>query len=121
MSFTRTNEPSGFARTTISPNSSGVCSRPRAHSVSEFLSAWNWFAADLPGGIHSVLLLHCGDDVRHSDAKLRELIRLDPQAHRVLASAENLHIPYSRHACQWIEEINVAVIGEKGSVVAAFG
>ena len=93
----------------------------RAHGISEFLSAWNRFAADLAGGIHRVLLLHCGDDVGHSDAELRELVRLDPQPHSVLASAENLHIANSRHACQWIEEINVAVIGEKGSVVAAFG
>src|SRR5207248_7048839 len=92
-----------------------------AHCISEFLSAGNWFAADLAGGIHRVLFLHCGYDVRHSDAELRELVRLDPQAHGILASAENLHIANSRHACQWIEEINVAVIGEKGSVVAAFG
>src|SRR5439155_146061 len=72
-----------------------------AHGISEFLSTWNWFAADLAGGIHRVLLLHCGDDVRHSDSELRQLVRLDPQAHGVLTSAENLHIPNSRHACQW--------------------
>src|SRR5437763_486222 len=88
-----------------------------AHGISEFLSTWNWFAADLAGGIHRVLLLHCGDDVRHSDAEFRELVRLDPKAHSVLASAENLHIANSRHACQWIEDINVAVIGEKNAVI----
>src|SRR5439155_1486812 len=82
-----------------------------AHGISEFLSTWNWFAADLAGGIHRVLLLHCGDDVRHSDSELRQLVRLDPQAHGVLPGAENLHIPNSRHACQWVKEIDVAVIG----------
>src|SRR4029453_3032426 len=92
-----------------------------AHGISEFLAARNRFAPARSGGILRVLLLHGGDNVRHRDAELRELIRLDPQAHSVLAGAENLHIPYSRHACQWIEEIDVAVIGEKGSVVAAFG
>src|ERR1043166_9649688 len=33
MSLTRTNEPSGLALTTISPNSSGVCSRPCARTA----------------------------------------------------------------------------------------
>jgi len=71
MSFTLTNEPSGFALTTISPNSSGVCqSALRPDRVGEFLSAWDRFAADLPGRIHRVLLLHRGDDVRHGDAEL---------------------------------------------------
>jgi len=66
----------------------------RSHGVSELLSTRNRFASDLPGGIDVVLLLHCGDDVRHSDAKLRELIRLYPKPHCIMAGAENEHFQF---------------------------
>ena len=85
----------------------------RTDRVSEFLSARNRFAADLPGRIYRVLLLHCGDDVGHGDAELRELVGLDPQPHRVLAGAEHLNISNSRNARQLIEQIDVAVVGQK--------
>src|SRR4029453_13030569 len=64
----------------------------RTDRVSEFLSTRNRFAADLPGRIYRVLLLHCGDDVGHGDAELRELVGLDPKPHCVLAGAEHLNI-----------------------------
>ena len=48
-------------------------------------------AADLPRGIHGILRLNRADDFRNSDRKFGQLVGLDPQPHRVLARAENLH------------------------------
>ena len=57
-SFTRTIEPSGLARTTMSPNSSGVLEAPlRAHGVGELLARRHRLAADLAGRVHGVLRL----------------------------------------------------------------
>src|SRR4030095_12895704 len=62
----------------------------RAHCVSKFLPARNRFASYLARRIHIILLLHRADDVWNRNTKLRELVRFHPQAHRVLARAENM-------------------------------
>ena len=53
-------------------------------------------AADLAGGVDGVLRLDRGDDLRNGDAELRQLVGLHPEAHGVLAGAENLHAADAR-------------------------
>ena len=53
------------------------------------------------------------DDLRDGDAELRQLVGLDPQAHGVLARAENLHAADARHARELIVEIDVGVVGQE--------
>jgi len=73
----------------------------------------DWFArADLAGGIHRVLLLHCGDDVRHSEAELREFDQAFTQSRIAYDRADTCTFPFPARVSV-IEEIDVAVIGEK--------
>ena len=90
-SRTRVICPSGVARTTMSPNSSSVVSRPRALTES-----WNVRvdgrrrrAEDAGGHLH-VLLADRADDVGRRQLPRRQAIRIEPDAHAVLAGAEHL-------------------------------
>ena len=74
--------------------------------VGKFLSLGRGLAAHLPGRIHGVLRLDGADDLGNGDAQFRQLVRLDPQPHRVLARAEYLHVADARHARKWIVEID---------------
>ena len=91
-----------------------------ANGVGKLLPFRNRFASDLPGGIHVVLVFYGGDNFRDGDAKLGQLVWFDPHLHRVLSRAKDLHIRNAGHARELIDEIDVAVVGEKDSVVGLF-
>ena len=74
---------------------------------------------DLARGIHGVLRLNGADDFRNGDAELRQLVGLHPQAHGVLARAEDLNVADARHARELIVEIDVGVVGQELGVVRA--
>src|SRR5262245_51452700 len=69
----------------------GVEPALRANRVSEGLSRRDRLAAYLTRGVNGVLRLNRGDNLGHRDSQLRQLIGLYPQAHRVLAGAEDLY------------------------------
>ena len=92
-SRSRTTEPSGFERTTMSPNSSSVCSRPcDADRVGHFLPGGAGLAPTWPDGIDGALLLDCAAQVRDRQPELREQVRLHPDPHRVVAGAEDARL-----------------------------
>ena len=91
----------------------------RAHRISKLLPFRHRLTADRAGGIHSILGVNGLNDFRNRESKFRQLIRLDPNAHRVLARAENRNARDPLHACELVVQINVRVIGEKDVVVAA--
>src|SRR5450432_1612390 len=92
-SLSRTREPSGLERTTISPNWSAVIS--------------------LPGGIHVVLLLNGFGDVGNGKAEFSQNVGLDPDTHGVIARAEDSHFAHARNAVQRVIDIDVRVVGQE--------
>jgi hypothetical protein len=122
MSFTLTNEPSGFARTTIRRIPPRLQSSLRAHRVSELLPARNRLASYLARGIARLFCFCTGaDDVGTGDAKLRELIRFDPTSASRIGRRRKPDVSNSRHSRELIDKVDVAVVREKNSVVGAFG
>ena len=91
----------------------------RAHRIGVLLPLRNGCAADSTGGIHGILRLDRREDFRHCDAELCKLVGLHPQAHCILARAENLHVADSRDAGELIIQIDVGVVGEELRVVGA--
>ena len=85
----------------------------RPHRVTEFLPLRRGLAADLTGRIHGVLRLNRRDDFGHGDRQLRQLVRLHPQPHRVLARAEDLNAADAGNAGQLIVEVDVGVVRQE--------
>src|SRR5262249_33840498 len=84
-------------------------SRPRRHRV----------RADLAGGVGGALSLDRVDHVVGRDLKLGERIRAQPHAHRILAGAEDLHLPDTLHAGHRIVDVDVGVVADEQLVVGA--
>src|SRR5690348_15134579 len=82
-----------------------------ANSISELLAGRNRLSTYLAGRIHSVLGLDCIYDFRHRYLKLRELVRLHPKSHCVLAGSEDLHLPDARRPRNGIHHVDVRVVG----------
>ena len=69
--------------------------------------------ADLARGDLHILL---GDGILHvdrGDAQIRELVGIEPDAHRVAALAEDLDVADARQALQWINDLQVGVVAER--------
>ena len=92
-----------------------------ANRVSKFLSWRHRQAADAPGGIDGILVVHRADNLRHGDVEGGQLGRLDPEAHGVLARAENNHLRDTGHAGERVVQIDVGVIGQELRVASAIG
>src|SRR5262249_15842869 len=91
----------------------------RAHRVSEGLASDVRFASDLPRRINSVLRLHCTKDFIDGYTELRQPIGFNPDAHRVLAYAEDLRLTYAVITGDRLLEVDIGVVGEKLCVVGA--
>src|SRR5260370_752638 len=78
-----------------------------------------WLAANLPGGIHGVLRLNGVDHISNCDSQFCQLVGLHPQAHRILAGAEDLDIANTGRTCDGVMEIDVGIVGQKLSIVRA--
>ena len=50
----------------------------RENRIRKFLVLRRWVAADLAGRVDRILRLDRIDDIRHRDAELRKMVRLDP-------------------------------------------
>ena len=73
--------------------------------------------ADLPGGHLLALLLDRLDDVlRHQRARL-QLVRIEPDPHRILAGAEHRHVADAGQARQLVAQIDGGVVAEEQAVI----
>ena len=66
-----------------------------------------------------VLLAHGVRDVGRRQAELREPIRLQPDADRIVARAEHLHVAHARNAAQLVDDVQRRVVRDEQLVVAA--
>ena len=71
-----------------------------AHGVRELLSLRNRFAADFPRRVHRVLNLDGLNNLGNRNLKFGQLVRLHPDAHRVLPGAKYQNFRDTRHARQ---------------------
>src|SRR6266850_6932606 len=68
--------------------------------------------------IHGVLLVDRRDDFRNGDIQFRELVWFDPEAHGVLACAENRYAGDARHPGEFVVEIDIGVVREEFCIVS---
>ena len=66
--------------------------------------------AKLPGGHLHVLLLHRRDHVRSGQPAGRDLVRVQPDAHRVFTRAENLNLPHTGQTRQLVLHLQRGVV-----------
>ena len=102
----------------MSPNSSGDRQTALSeHGIGELLARGSRLAANLTGRIHSVLRLYRVDDVRDRDAELRQLVRLYPEPHGILARAKDLRLTDAVQARDRIVEVDIGVVGQELRIV----
>ena len=89
----------------------------RENRVGKLLSLGRGFSAGLSCRVHGILRLNGADNFCNSDTQFCELVRSDPQPHRILARAEYLHVADARRARKWIGDIDERVVGQKSGVV----
>ena len=113
-SFKRTSEPSAFARTMMSPNSSALIRRPRARTVYvSSLSGRRRLAAERARGIHDVLRRDRVHEVGHREAQLRDRVGRDPDAHGVVRRAEDLDLADPGHAGELVLDVDHDVVRQE--------
>ncbi len=74
--------------------------------------------ADLACGNFDVLLAECVDDVRGGEAACSQLVGIEPDAHGVLAFAEDDDVTDARDALKGIFDVDVDVVADKEIGVA---
>ena len=119
MSFSRVICPSGVARTTMSPNSSSVVSRPWVLIESwKVVSRWRRRRAEHAGRHLHVLFADDADDVRRGQMPRRQAIRIEPHPHAVFAAAEHLHLADTGDAPQLVAHLELREVRQVEHVVA---
>ena len=89
------------------------------HRVLHLLPLRDRRHADVAGRRDHVLLAHDARNVRGGDAEARHPVGVEPDAHAVVARAEDAHLPHAGHARQRVVEIEQRVVAEEYRVVAA--
>ena len=79
------------------------------------------FAADLARGVDLVLRPDGGDDLGDGDVQRGEAVGLHPDAHGVLARAEDADAADARDAGERLVEVDVGVVRQEGGVELAAG
>ena len=101
-------------------NSSGLVSRPdNAHRNLECLLRVGWRLPKLAGGNLDVLL---GQRIHHiggGQVARGQAHRIEPDAHGVLALAEDHHVAHAGHALERVLHVHVEVVGDEFAGVAA--
>ena len=111
--------PSAPVLTMMSRNCSSSLRRPAALSA-----IWN--SVPFEGGAPSWPAATCTfcsriarDDVACGEIARGELLRIEPDPHRVVAAAEDLHVAHARQACQHVLDVQHRVVAQVECVVAA--
>ena len=100
-------------------NCAASVSRPDgAHADLVHLRGRRGLGADLAGGDLHVLLLQGGDHVGGGQPARRQPDRIEPQAHGVLALAEDLHVGDALDALDRVLDVDVDVVADELVVVA---
>ena len=89
--------------------------------VGKFLPGGDRLGADFSHGIDAVLLFDRVDDFLRGDVELGQLVGGDPDAHGVLACAEDGDIRNSGEPRQLVVQVDVGVVGEKKGVEGVVG
>ena len=84
--------------------------------VNDCLAGRGGFGADLARGVLRVLRADRGGDVGGRDAELRHLVRVQPDAHRVVARAEYRHVGQAGQALELVDDVDRAVVGQEQRV-----
>ncbi len=77
--------------------------------------------ADAAGGRNLVLLADDVGDVGGGDAQSCHALRVEPDAHAVVAGAENAYLPHAPHPAERVIQVEQRIIAQKDAVVAALG
>ena len=113
-SRTRSSEPSGLARMTMSPNCSGVTRRP-----SVWMLIWNCWSSEIgcapmrPTAAWMFWLLDRRDDVGRRQVQVGQPVDLEPDAHGVVHRAEQVHLPDARRAREAVDHVDGGVVAEE--------
>ena len=89
--------------------------------VGEFLTLGCRLAADLTGWIHRILRLDRCHDLGYGDRELGQLVRLDPQSHRIPAGPKHLNAANSGNTAQLIVQVDVRVVRQELRVIDTAG
>ena len=115
--------PSVPTLTMMSPNSDGI-GQPALH-IQRVLKGRALLgqrrSADDPCSYLDVLLFDCVDDVARGHASYRELVGIEPQAHRIVAYAEDRDVADSRQPGDLILQFQRDVVTEEQRVVRSVG
>src|SRR4029077_7332015 len=89
----------------------------RAHRVGELLARGRGLRPDRPRRVHGVLLVDRREDLRDRDVQLGEGVGPHPEPERVLAGAEDRHLPDARYSRHRVVQVDVRVVREPLGVV----
>ena len=89
----------------------------RAHADLIRLPGRRGRSADLSGGDLHVLLAQRVDDIAGRQSAAGELVRIEPQAHRELALAEDDDVADARHALELVPDEAIDVVADEQRVV----
>ena len=87
------------------------------HCIGVLLIRGSRLASNLPSRIDSVLGFYRVYNIGDRDAELRQLVRIHPEPHRILACAENDRLADAVQARDGIIQVDVGVVGKIGSIV----
>ena len=88
------------------------------HRVLHLLPLGNGRQAEAAGGRDDVLLAYDAGDVGGGDAHPRHALRIEPDAHAVVARAEDANLPDAGHAAQRVIQVEQRVVAQEYGVVS---
>ena len=90
-----------------------------AHGIGELLAARSRLRAEAARGVHVVLRLDGGGEVRDGETELGQLVGLDPDAHRVIRGPPIEDLTHAGHAVERIRQVDGGVVSDEERVEAA--
>ena len=93
----------------------------RGDGVDDVLARRRRLGADAAGGVLRVLRAQRGGDVRGGDAEARHLLRVEPDAHRVVARAEDGDVGDAGQALELVDDVERGVVREEQRVALVVG
>ena len=91
------------------------------HRVLHLLPLRNGRQAEAAGGRDDVLLAYDAGDVGGGDAEPGHALRVEPDAHAVVAGAEDANLSDAGHPAQRVVQVEQRVVAQEYGVVAALG
>ena len=85
----------------------------------EIAAALDRFGAKLAGRDLDVLILHRANHIARGQAARGDLVRIDPNAHRVVPAAEQSYLADAGQACEFVLDLDVGVVAQVERIVAA--